>query len=355
MTDDAPLHRRRALDEASTQYAVNPEDTGARLDKWLSAQIAAGVGGLSRSRLKALIEAGAVFRNGTPENDPAAALKAGDVIRVDLPPLEPAAPAGEDIALVVLYEDDDLIVIDKPAGMTVHPAPGAPSGTLVNALIAHCGASLSGVGGVARPGIVHRLDKDTSGVIVVAKHDAAHRALSADFSVHAIERRYLAIAHGAPRPAVGAIDAPMTRLKSDRRKMTVAREEWAAPGVRPALTRYKTLAAYGRGRAKLPGDAVATLLECELETGRTHQIRVHLAHIGHPLVGDPVYGRTGLSGLRPGDKAADRALEAVRGFRRQALHAAVLGFDHPVSGEPLRFETPPPADFEGLKMALAGL
>ncbi|MGF1544255.1 MAG: RluA family pseudouridine synthase, partial [Parvularculaceae bacterium] len=256
-----------------------------------------------------------------------------------------------------------LIVVDKPAGLVVHPAAGNWTGTLVNALIAHCGASLSGVGGVARPGVVHRLDKDTSGLLVAAKGDAAHLALTKAFAARDVDRAYAAIAAGAPRPGVGVVDAPLARAGGDRKKMAVVRprhgeevDEVGVPaGARRAVTRYKTLEGFGRARAKLPGDAVASLVECRLETGRTHQIRVHMAHVGHPLIGDKTYGRPGLAGLRPGDAAADAALAVVAGFRRQALHARTLGFAHPITGEAMSFDAEPPADFRTLADALRRL
>jgi 23S rRNA pseudouridine1911/1915/1917 synthase len=346
MTDDdlSPAPARLTL-------TVNADHAGTRLDKWLSD----AAEGLTRTRIKALIEAGALTRGGAPFTDGSWKVKAGETFVLDVPAPAPAAPQPEAIPLDVRYEDADLIVVNKPAGMVVHPGAGNWKGTLVNALIAHCGASLSGVGGVARPGIVHRLDKDTSGLLVAAKHDAAHQALSAAFSVHAIERVYSAIALGCPRPAVGVIDAPLARA-ADRIKMAVVDEDSARPDMRRAVTHYRAVEIFGRGRAKLAGDALASLLDCTLETGRTHQIRVHLASIGHPLIGDPVYGRgPGLSGLKPGEPAADRAIAAVAGFRRQALHARVLGFEHPVSGEGLRFEAEPPEDFKILRDALAAL
>lgn len=333
-------------------FTVPSDYAGTRLDKWLSE----AAEGLTRSRVKALIEDGALSRNGAVFTDVSWKVRDGEVYALTIPPALPAEPAAEAIALDIQYEDDDLIVVNKPAGLVVHPAAGARTGTLVNALIAHCGASLSGVGGVARPGIVHRLDKDTSGLIVIAKHDAAHLKLSGAFSVHDIERVYDAIAVGAPRPAVGTIDAPLARSGGDRKKMAVVAEDNDRPDQRRAVTHYRIAETFGRGRARLAGDALASLIECRLETGRTHQIRVHLSHIGHPLIGDPVYGRgPGLSGLRPGDAAADHAIAVLADFRRQALHARVLGFQHPVTGEALRFEASPPADFSRLLKALRDL
>lgn len=347
----APTEIRRAT--------VGADDAGARLDKWLGVALS-----VTRTRARALIEDGAVLRDGAPSLDPSLKVRAGEAFTVEMPPAAPTAAAAEAIALSIHYEDDALIVVDKPAGMVVHPAAGHAGGTLVNALLAHCGSSLSGVGGVARPGVVHRIDKDTSGLVVVAKTDAAHQGLAAQFAAHDIERLYEAIAAGAPRPGVGTIDKPLARSKTDRTRMTVVRdvvagldesdEAGAAPsGVRRAVTHYRIVETYGRSRARLPGDSLASRIECRLETGRTHQIRVHMASIGHPIIGDPVYGRgPGLSGLRGGDPAADTALEVLRGFRRQALHARVLGFVHPESGENLRFEAPPPADFAALVAAL---
>lgn len=333
-------------------FTVPSDYAGTRLDKWLSE----AAEGLTRSRVKALIEDGALSRNGAVFTDVSWKVRDGEVYALTIPPALPAEPAAEAIALDIQYEDDDLIVVNKPAGLVVHPAAGARTGTLVNALIAHCGASLSGVGGVARPGIVHRLDKDTSGLIVIAKHDAAHLKLSGAFSVHDIERVYDAIAVGAPRPAVGTIDAPLARAGGDRKKMAVVAEDNDRPDQRRAVTHYRIAETFGRSRARLAGDALASLIECRLETGRTHQIRVHLSHIGHPLIGDPVYGRgPGLSGLRPGDAAADHAIAVLADFRRQALHARVLGFQHPVTGEALRFEASPPADFSRLLKALRDL
>lgn len=343
--DDARAPARRLF------LTVNADHAGTRLDKWLSD----AADGLTRTRIKALIETGALTRGGAPFADGSWKVKAGETYCLDVPAPAPAEPKPEPMPLDVRFEDGDLIVINKPAGLVVHPGAGNWTGTLVNALIAHCGESLSGVGGVARPGIVHRLDKDTSGLLVVAKNDAAHQALSAAFSVHDIERVYSAIALGWPRPAVGTIDAPIARA-ADRIKMAVVDEESTRPDRRAAVTHYRVAEVFGRGRARLAGDALASLIDCTLETGRTHQIRVHLASIGHPLIGDPVYGRgPGLAGLKPGEPDADRAIAAVAGFRRQALHARVLGFAHPRTGEALQFEAEPPEDFNLLRSALAAL
>ncbi|MCP5432229.1 MAG: RluA family pseudouridine synthase [Alphaproteobacteria bacterium] len=301
---------------------------GERLDRALAAALPE----LSRSRLKALIEAGHVRLAGAPVTDPAKKLAAHAEIVVELPAPAEAAPRGEGIALDILYEDAHLIVIDKPAGLVVHPGAGNAAGTLVNALIAHCGESLSGIGGVARPGIVHRLDKDTSGIMVAAKTDLAHRALSAAFARRDIERRYIALVRGVPARPAGEIEGAIARSPANRQKMAVL-----ARG-KPALTRYRTLARYA-GAAKL---------ECALATGRTHQIRVHLAHIGHAVIGDPLYGR-GTRAKGPGGAAG----EAMAAFPRQALHAASLGFVHPATGERLAFSRPPPADMAALEAALS--
>jgi 23S rRNA pseudouridine1911/1915/1917 synthase len=326
------------------------EDAGGeRVDRWLAGRLAP----MTRNRVKALIEGGALSVDGSPLTDPSRKLKGGERLSLLVPPPEDPAPKPEDIPLDVLHEDAHLIVLDKPAGLVVHPAAGNWTGTLVNALLHHCAGSLSGIGGVARPGIVHRLDKETSGVMVVAKSDEAHQGLTALWQAHEVERAYLALCHGSPRPAVGTIELPLRRAQGDKRKQAVT--DWEDEGGREAITHFKRLEGYGTGRAKLPGDAVASLIECRLETGRTHQIRVHMSHVGHPLIGDPVYGRAGLAGLRPEDEAADAALEIIAGFRRQALHAAILGFEHPVTGEELRFETQPPEDFERLRRALAAL
>jgi 23S rRNA pseudouridine1911/1915/1917 synthase len=314
-----------------------PSDVApTRLDAWL----AGAVSDLGRNRAKRLILDGKVAVGGTTIREPKRAVRSGDRIAVDLPPPEPATPLAEAIPLAVLYEDDDIIVIDKPPGLVVHPGAGNPRGTLVNALIAHAGGSLSGIGGVARPGIVHRLDKDTSGVMAVAKTDRAHRALAAEFAAHgetgSLVRAYQALAWGAPPRPAGSVDAPLGRSLANRTKIAIQKS-----GGRRAVTHYRVLERYAAGG----GEAVASLLNCRLETGRTHQIRVHLAAIGHPVVGDRTYG--------PGfaTKAArlpEPARSLAAGFPRQALHAYLLGFAHPVTGKPLRFESRPPADLQGL-------
>jgi 23S rRNA pseudouridine1911/1915/1917 synthase len=306
---------------------------GARLDKALADALAAD--GLSRSRVQALIAEGRVLRACAPVADASARARPGEAFLVRVPDAEAATPAAQEIPLSVLHEDDDLLVVDKPAGLVVHPAPGNPDRTLVNALLAHCGDRLSGVGGVRRPGIVHRLDKDTSGLMVVAKTDRAHAALSAQFADRTLSRTYLAVVRGLPSPTEGEVEGPIGRDPRDRKRMAVT------PGGKPALTRYLVLAAAG---------AEAAVVECRLATGRTHQIRVHMASIGHPLAGDPLYGRRPRGRGRGGDEALRAALAA---FPRQALHAAGLRFRHPADGAVLSFDAPPPADLAAL-MALVG-
>ncbi len=292
---------------------------------------------LSRARIQALLSKGAVRLNGAVMGDASAKASAG-VYELRLPPPVPADPKAEAIALNVLFEDEYLIVIDKAAGMSAHPGPGRQGGTLVNALIHHCGASLSGIGGVARPGIVHRLDKDTSGVMVAAKSDAAHRGLSALFAAHDIDRAYLALTRGAPSPGRGTVSTRLGRSSADRKKMAVLRA-----GGREAITHYSVERAFGP-----PARPLAARVACRLETGRTHQIRVHLAHRGAPCLGDPTYG----SG-----QPAGPVREAMRasGLHRQALHARLLGFRHPITGEVLRFETALPGDMASLEAALQKL
>jgi len=310
---------------------------GVRLDKALAAAFPA----LSRARLQALLAEGAVRRDGQPVTSGSAKAQAG-LYAVVMPPVVAATPQPEAIPLTVLFEDADLIVIDKAPGMAAHPAPGCETGTLVNALLAHCGDSLSGIGGVARPGIVHRLDKDTSGVMVAAKSDRAHAGLSALFATHDIERTYVALTRGAPSPEKGRIQTQIGRSSSDRKKMAVLKA-----GGREAITDYVVQKTFGQP-AKASAAPLAARVACTLHTGRTHQIRVHLASKGSPLLGDPVYG-SGSPAI------AVRAAVAEVGLTRQALHAAVLGFVHPVTGRALRFETAPPEDMQRLEALLAAL
>ena len=319
---------------------IAADEAGERLDRVLAARIE----GLSRSRLKTLILNGQVTIGGRTIRDPGHRVNAADEILVAVPPPEDAKPQAEAIALDVVYEDDDIIVIDKPRGLVVHPAAGHGAGTLVNALIAHCGDSLSGIGGVKRPGIVHRLDKDTTGLMVVAKTDRAHRALAAQFADHGrqgpLQRGYLAIVWGLPARPRGTIDAAIERHPHARDKMAVR------AGGRAAVTHWQVLERYSADKAK----PVASLLECRLETGRTHQIRVHLAHAGHPLLGDASYGagfKTKAAHLPP---AAREALDALG---RQALHAYLLAFEHPSTGKLLEFRSELPGDLRRLRHALA--
>ena len=309
------------------------DEGSTRLDRVLAARLPE----LSRSRLKAMILAGSVTVGAAPVRDPAYHVADGDTIIIEVPEIADSGPRPENIALDIVFEDDDIIVINKPAGLVVHPAVGHATGTLVNALIAHCGSSLSGIGGVRRPGIVHRLDKDTSGLLVVAKNDRAHQSLSAQFADHgrsgAMQRGYLAFVWGVPNRPRNTIDAPIDRHPHAREKMAV-RE-----GGREAVTHYEVRQAFN-GR---DGKPAASLLACRLETGRTHQIRVHLAHIGHPLMGDSVYGphyKTKASHLGAESRAALSALG------RQALHAYLLVLEHPGTGEIMRWESPLPGDLQ---------
>ena len=313
------------------------EGAGGRLDKAL----AEAFPGLSRARLQGLLADGAVSREGVVVTSGKARATPG-LYQITLPPVAAADPEPENIPLTVLFEDEHLIVIDKAPGMAAHPAPGCETGTLVNALLFHCGDSLSGIGGVARPGIVHRLDKDTSGVMVAAKSDKAHAGLSALFASHDIERTYIALTRGAPAPEKGRIQTLIGRSPHDRKKMAVLKG-----GGREAITDYGVQQAFGQP-AKATGAPLAARVACTLHTGRTHQIRVHMASKGAPLLGDPVYGS--------GSPAAPvRAAIVEAGLARQALHAAVLGFVHPVTGQALRFETAPPADMQALEALLAQL
>jgi 23S rRNA pseudouridine1911/1915/1917 synthase len=321
------------------------ETAGGRLDAWLATQFGEEI---SRSRLKVLIKDGAVLMNGTPATDPQRKVKPGEIYRINLPEPEDPTPQGEDIPLDVLYEDENLIVIAKPAGLVVHPGAGNWTGTLVNALIHHCGDTLSGIGGVRRPGIVHRLDKDTTGVMVVAKNDIAHRHLSLQFADHGrtmpLERAYQAIVWGRPRPLVGTIDAPLGRSTGDRTKRAVQKPD--RDDSDEAITHYKVLE---RFRELPDATALASLVDCHLETGRTHQIRVHMAHIGHPLLGDTTYG----AGFKTkANLLADDARDIVNRFPRQALHAYLLQFEHPRTGEVMHFEAPLPDDMLELAAAL---
>jgi 23S rRNA pseudouridine1911/1915/1917 synthase len=318
------------------------EASGVRLDKALAdhAPALTGEGKLSRARIQALMADGSVVLYSDPNAALPAKAQGGATYLITVPPPEAAEPEPQNIPLVVLYEDAHLIVIDKALGMAAHPAPGTPDGTLVNALLHHCGASLSGVGGVARPGIVHRLDKDTSGVMVAAKTDAAHQGLSKLFAAHDIERTYIALVRGAPEPAHGTIATQIGRARFDRQRMAVLKS-----GGREAITHYKVQTTWGENTSK-GFRSLAARVACTLETGRTHQIRVHMAHKGAPVLGDPLYG----SSL---PVAPVRAAMVDAGLERQALHAAILGFVHPATGEVLRFETALPPDMAALETNLA--
>jgi 23S rRNA pseudouridine1911/1915/1917 synthase len=304
---------------------VAPDAAGWRLDRALAAALPT----LSRERLKALISGGRVSGPAGPVRDPAAKALAGGY-SVSVPEPETPHNQAQDIALDIVHEDEHLLVVDKPAGMVVHPAAGNLDGTLVNALLHHCAGRLSGIGGVARPGIVHRIDKETSGLLVVAKTDVAHEGLAAQFARHSIDRRYLAVVAGVPNPPAGSVDAPLARSSANRQKMAIVE---GARGKR-AVTRYRLLRPLRE----------AALVECRLETGRTHQVRVHMTSLGHPLIGDPVYGRT---------RIAHRELLKRLGFARQALHAAELGFVHPATKESLSFKSDAPSDMQELLSALA--
>ena len=331
------------------KLVVAPEHEGLRLDSF----IAAVDSDLSRSRAKALVQEGAVTIDGQPTTDARKAVVVGAVCHIRMPEPVAAIPEPEDIPLDILFEDEHLLILNKPAGMTVHPAPGNWDGTLVNALLHHCRGQLSGIGGVERPGIVHRLDKLTSGVMVAAKTEPAHVGLSDLFAAHDIERAYLAVTRGSPRPLSGTVEEHLARSSSDRKKMAVMRNPESGHG-RHAVTHYRALELFGM-KDRGTGMPAAVLMECRLETGRTHQIRVHMAHIGAPLIGDPVYGRgKGISAFGSGD-TFDAVMADVRAFSRQALHAAVLGFVHPITGETLRFESGLPDDMTDLISALKRL
>jgi 23S rRNA pseudouridine1911/1915/1917 synthase len=313
---------------------VGPQAAGGRLDRLLAEALPQ----LSRSRLKVLIEAGQVSAGGQPVTSPSAKVKDGQIFAIIVPEVKAVALEAQAIPLEYLYEDRDLIVLNKPAGLVVHPAAGNPDMTLVNALLAHCGEELTGIGGERRPGIVHRLDKDTSGVMVAAKSEAAHKGLVELFAAHDIERAYRALVWGLPRPSEGTVTGNIGRSPHNRKKMAVLQH-----GGRPAETGYRVMRTFQNGQV--------SLVECRLKTGRTHQIRVHMAELGHPLLGDPQYGRAGTNSRRARllPKAVQSALAALN---RQALHAKTLGFRHPISGEDLQFESELPPDLSALISSL---
>ncbi|MBA5777245.1 RluA family pseudouridine synthase [Stappia sp. F7233] len=322
------------------EVTVASGEAGERLDQFLTRH----AGQLSRNRVQNLIKSGHASVGGRTIVEPKYRVNEGEAVALSVPEAAPAEPQAENIPLNVVYEDAHLIVIDKPAGLVVHPGAGNWTGTLVNALIAHCGDSLSGIGGVRRPGIVHRLDKDTTGLLVVAKTDLAHQALAAQFADHGrsgpLERAYSALVWGAPSALKGTVDAALARSTANRQKIAVMRT-----GGRHAVTHWQVVRRFG------PADKepLASLMTCRLETGRTHQIRVHMAHIGHPLIGDKDYG----AGFRTKSaRLGEPARALVEGFSRQALHAGLLAFEHPESGEVMRFESPLPEDFSSLVNAL---
>ena len=317
--------------EITHTVTAGEAEAGGRLDKVLAGLVS----NLSRTRIKALIGEGRISADNETIMDPSYRVKPGQTFAIIVPETTPAAPEPQPIDLDIVFEDEDLLVIDKPAGLVVHPAPGNPDRTLVNALIAHCGESLSGIGGVRRPGIVHRLDKDTSGLMVVAKNDAAHASLSAQFAGRTITRAYRAVVWGVPSPRRGEIAGNIGRSPRNRKKMAVVRR-----GGKVALTRYRVLKPLG---------SAASLIECRLATGRTHQIRVHLAWKGHPIVGDPTYSRNKAARARSLGPGAARAVAALG---RQALHAQLIGFTHPATAERLEFESALPLDINRLQKEL---
>jgi 23S rRNA pseudouridine1911/1915/1917 synthase len=324
-----------------TRAAIAPEGAGDRVDAWLAKLWP----DLSRSRVQGLIGAGKLSVDGALVTHAKDKPRVGARYEMVLPPPEPAAPQPEKLPLTIVFEDAHLIVLDKASGMAMHPAPGSMRGTVVNALLAHCGDSLSGIGGVARPGIVHRIDKDTTGLVVVAKHDVAHNGLAKLFAKHNLERVYYAVTRGAPKDRAARIENRLVRSNEDRRKYVVARDPDTEAG-KNAITDYWTVESYGQQAGAAVGRPAAALLECRLHTGRTHQIRAHLTHLGTPLIGDPLYGKQ--RAFKAEGLHAEEAAAAVAAFPRQALHAAVLGFKHPVTGDELRFESALPADISAL-------
>jgi 23S rRNA pseudouridine1911/1915/1917 synthase len=323
--------------ESTHIIPVGDTETGMRLDKFLTAHMHE----FSRSRVQALIEGGHVSYHGTIMSDPAAKVRRGLEYTVSIPDVAPTHHVAQAIPLDIMYEDEHLLVLNKPAGLTVHPGAGNPDNTLVNALLAHCGESLSGIGGVARPGIVHRIDKETSGLLVVAKNDAAHINLSEQLATRSLKRTYAAIVWGAPKPASGTITGNIGRSFSNRQKMTVVKT-----GGKEARTHYKVLGSYS---------GLFSMMECNLDTGRTHQIRVHMTHIGHPLVGDPVYGPSTKQKLASNayKSVPAAAKTALLTFNRQALHAKALDLVHPATHKKMQFTCPLPADMEALLAALS--
>ena len=334
-----------ALAMSSAEIISGTITAPARLDKALAEATE-----LSRARVQVLIAEGRVEVAGAPATSPSSKVAEGAHFSITVPPAIEAEAKPQDIPLDIAFEDEHLIVVNKPAGMVVHPAAGNPDGTLVNALLHHCAGQLSGIGGVARPGIVHRIDKDTTGVLVVAKTEQAHKGLSDLFASHTIDRTYLALTRGSPRPSAGTIQTDIARSPKDRKKMAVVPDGEG----RHAVTHYKVLESYGE-ISKVDARPAAALIECRLETGRTHQIRVHMAHRNCSLIGDPVYGRhRGIKAHGRGE-AFDTATVLARKLTRQALHAASLGFTHPVTGQSIFVETPLPPDLHAVRAALRKL
>jgi len=320
---------------------VSQQEAGTRLDRLIAVQLP----DISRSRIKALITQGHLVQvtksQQTVVSSVSQKVKAGDTYQLTMPEPEPAEPVPQDIPIEIVFEDDYLVIVNKPAGMVVHPAPGSPDGTLVNALLYHCEGSLAGIGGVRRPGIVHRIDKETSGLLVVAKTDQAHAGLSAQFADHSCERIYTAICRGMPNPLNGRIEGNIARHPKDRKKMAITDR-----GGKHAVTHFRTLETFSSG-----GHYVASKIECQLETGRTHQVRVHMASLNHPLIGDPVYGNPG----RLPAGVSGMVKSALQSFKRQALHARTLGFLHPVTGEALKFRSDLPNDMNRLLDTLSNV
>ncbi len=338
---------------ASLNRIAQIDDQGQRLDRWLASWT-----DLSRSRVQNLLNEGAVQCNGDIITQGSCKVQAGMEYSLTVPPLIDDTPQPENIPLDIAYEDEDLLVVNKPAGMTVHPAPGSPSGTLVNALLYHARESLSGIGGVMRPGIVHRIDKDTSGLLVVAKHDKAHQRLSKQFARHTVDRQYICFVRGYPKPREGRIESRLARSVHDRKKQAIVRGTLgnieASETGRHAITNYKFLKGFGQNPKAALGTPLFSKISCRLETGRTHQIRVHLAHIGCPLLGDPLYGKQ--RAFKSSNSPAEQALrQALSDFRRQALHAQNLGFVHPMSKIALNFSSELPNDMLKLESCLSAI
>ncbi len=318
---------KTAASAATTSVSVPATSAGVRLDKWLAEAIPE----VSRSRLQALIAEGAVTVAGAVETDPAMRLKSGQSVKLKMPAAVDATPEAQEIDLDVVYEDEHLIVVNKPVGMVVHPAPGNPDNTLVNALLAHCKGTLSGIGGVKRPGIVHRIDKDTSGLLVAAKTEKAHAGLSEQFAAHSLDRTYDALVWGVPPYESDQIIGAIGRSRHNRQKMAIVKR-----GGKEAETGYRVVDVFGE---------IASHVRCKLKTGRTHQIRVHMASIGHPLIGDETYGSNRRRSMK---NVPPEVATMLKSFPRQALHATTLGFVHPITGKTMKFQRDPPEDFMGL-------